>query len=195
MSGAAPRLQKVTFDALDALDDDIRAEVIQGSLVEKAAPTMEHGRAQRSLGGMLGRRFDRDGGGRWPGGWWLATEVDVRYETHEIYRHDVVGWRRDRLPTCPGGRPIDERPDWVCEILSPSNYKRDMLDKMGILRASGVPHYWIVNVVEQLLIVHRLEPSGYLVALTASAGQTVQAEPFDSVDLPVAVLFGAADDE
>ncbi len=46
-----------------------------------------------------------------------------------------------------------------------------------------------------MLVVHRLEPNGYLVALSASTGETVRAEPFDAVELPVGVLFGDEDEE
>jgi Uma2 family endonuclease len=87
------------------------------------------------------------------------------------------------------------RPDWVGEILSPRNEKRDLVDKMRSLHKAGVPYYWILNPVEQILVVHRLEPAGYLVALTAGADEVVRAEPFDAVDLAVAVLFGADDEE
>jgi Uma2 family endonuclease len=192
---AAPNRSQATFADLERLPEDVRAEIIHGSIVEKASPTMEHGRAQVATGGYLRRRFDRGGGGRWPGGWWLASEVDVEYESHELYRHDLAGWRRGRVPECPRGRPVRVRPDWVCEILSPSNEKRDLVDKMRVLRSAGVPHYWIINPEEQVLLVHRLEANGYLVALTAGADETVRAEPFEAVDLRVGALLGDADDD
>ncbi|HSS02894.1 MAG TPA: Uma2 family endonuclease [Kofleriaceae bacterium] len=191
---ASPR-PKATFAELEALGDDVSAEIIHGSIVEKASPTMKHGRSQRAFGGLLGQRYDRRPGGRWPGGWWIGTEVDVEYETHELYRHDLVGWRRDLVPTCPQDRPVRTRPDWVCELLSPSNEKRDLVDKMRVLHAAGVPHYWIGNPEAKLLIVHRWEPKGYLIAPTAASGEVVRAEPFDAVELRVDVLFGDADDE
>ncbi|HUH05144.1 MAG TPA: Uma2 family endonuclease, partial [Kofleriaceae bacterium] len=127
---APKKHQRATFAELEALGDSVRAEIIGGEIVEKASPTMEHGSAQTALGGYLHRRFNRRSGGRWPGGWWIGTEVDVEYATHEIYRQDIVGWRREHVPERPTGRPIRVRADWVCEILSPSNEKRDLVDKM-----------------------------------------------------------------
>jgi Uma2 family endonuclease len=87
------------------------------------------------------------------------------------------------------------RPDWVCEILSPPKEKRDLVDKLHVLRAHGVPHYWILHPEEKVLVVHRLEAQGYLVAPSASTGEVVRAEPFGEVELPVGVLFGDEDDE
>ncbi len=40
------------------------------------------------------------------------------------------------------------------------------------------------------LRVFRWTPEGYLVALTAQAGQRVRAEPFGAIELQVGVLFG-----
>jgi len=186
---------KATFADLEVLGDNLSAEVIHGTIVEKANPTMEHGRSQLATGGVLRRRFDRSSGGRWPGGWWFGTEVDVEYETHEVYRHDLVGWRRDRVPEFPRGWPVRVRPVWVCEMLSPSNEKRDLIDKMRVLHLAGVPHYWIGNPQDKTLVVHRWEPKGYLIVLTAASGDVVRAEPFEAVELRVDVLFGDPDDD
>lgn len=192
---AAPSSKRATFADLLALPEHVRAEVIHGSIVEKASPSHEHGGSQLMLGSVLARRFQRRPGGRWPGGWWFISEAEVEYETHEVYVHDVAGWRRERVPERPTGRPGRIRPDWACEILSPSNARRDLVDKFQVLQRCGVPHYWIIDPIEQTLIVHRWQPDGYLVALTAGAGDVVRAEPFDAVELRVATLFGLEDDE
>jgi Uma2 family endonuclease len=192
---AAYRPRNATFVDLALAPEDIRAEIIHGEIVEKAGPTMAHGVAQCSLAGCVGRWFRGGGGGPRPGGWWIGTEVDVEYEAHEVFRHDAVGWRRDRVPECPRGRPVRVRPDWVCEILSPSNEKRDLVDKLRVLQRAGVPHYWVVNPEEKLLVVHRLEPQGYLVALSAAAGESVRAEPFDAIEMKVSVLLGDEEED
>jgi Uma2 family endonuclease len=192
---AAPERKLATFADLESLGDSVSAEIIAGEIVEKASPTMEHGRSQGALAGYLGRRFDRKPGGRWPGGWWIGTEVDVEYTRHQVYRHDVVGWRRDRTPECPSGRPIRIHPDWVCELLSPESEKRDLVDKMQTLHQAGVPHYWILNPEEKVLVVHRHHADGYLVVLTASTGDTVRAEPFQDIELRAGVLFGDEDED
>jgi Uma2 family endonuclease len=193
MATARPEL--ATAADLGVLPGQVRAEVIHGVIVEKASPSAEHGVAQLAFGAMLKRRFQRQPGGRWPGGWWFGTEIEVEYETHEVYRHDVVGWRRDRVPQLPSGRPVRTRPDWACELLSPSNAKRDLVDKFQVLHANEVPHYWIADPVEKVLVVHRWESRGYLVALTAGLGDVVRAEPFASAELRVSVLFGVEDED
>lgn len=114
----------------------------------------------------------------------------MRLAAHDIVRPDVVGWRRDRLPERPRGRPVDHRPDWWCEILSPSNARTDLVDKLRVLHASSVPHDWIVDPERETLTVLRHTPEGYLAALVAKRGERVRAEPFDAVELAVGLLFG-----
>ena len=170
---------------------DAPCEVIHGAVVYKAEPSAEHGDAQLGLGTAIRGRFHGPPGGpRGPGGWWILAEVDVELEGHEIYRPDLVGWRRERVAERPRGRPVRIRPDWVCEVLSPSNATTDLVDKLDVYRRATVPHYWIVDPVTETLTVHRWTPEGYLIALRAARGATVRAEPFEAIEIAVGALFG-----
>ncbi len=55
---------------------------------------------------------------------------------------------------------------------------------------AGVPHYWIIDQVDRTLTVHRHATDGYLVALRCEEHERVRAEPFDAIELDVAVLLG-----
>lgn len=120
------------------------------------------------------------------------TEVEVLYaETQEVFRHDALGFRRDRVPQRPEGMPVAERPDWVCEILSTSTARVDLVKKQRTLHQHGVPHYWLVDPENQTLMVLRHAEGGHLNVQSAGVGDVVRAEPFDSVEIDVAELFGA----
>ena len=195
LRGARTR-QRATLADLLALDEDRRFhEIIGGELVPKASPSGEHGGAQAALTGSLFGPFNRRGGGPFPGGWWFETEVEIELETHEVYRPDVAGWRRDRVPERPSGYPVRIRPDWVCEILSPSNARDDQVTKFDGYQRGGVGHYWIVDPVLETLRVHRWTSEGYLVVSNAQRGQRVRAEPFEAIELQVGVLFGDDPDD
>jgi Uma2 family endonuclease len=178
-----------------ALPDDARFELIDGELIEKAAPTFEHGRAQAHTSLAIGGQFDRKPGGpHGPGGWWIGTEIDIAMDGRG-YRPDLAGWRRDRVAAPIKERPVTTRPDWICEIVSDSNRSTDTVTKLRRYQQAGVPHYWIVDQVDRTLTVHRHTPEGYLVVLRAEAHERVRAEPFAAIELHVAVLLGDDADE
>ncbi len=185
---AQPTAPQRTVDALDALPDDERVELIDGTLVYETT-SFEHGDAQSSLGGEIKSRFGGDGPGGGVSGWWIGSEVTVEYAATQAFRHDVAGWRKDRVPERPVGRRVRVRPDWVCEILS-TNKRKDLVEKRAVLQARGVPHYWIVDLHVPLLTVLRLGNDGYVIAATVAPGETARVEPFEAVELDVARLFG-----
>ena len=173
-----------SFDDLLRMPADFRGEIIGGQIVEKAAASPAHGRSQYMLGGSI-QAFARRPGGTAPGGWWIVTEVDVQYETHEVYRHDLTGWRREGLPALPTDRPVRVRPDWACEILSPSNWKSDTVDKVHTLQRLAVPFYWIVDLEHEVLTVYRYGNGVYEVAALAEPGQRARLQPFEAIELEV----------
>jgi Uma2 family endonuclease len=194
MTDAARRSTGAGIAELLAIPEaERRHEVIAGVLVQKEAATGKHGGVQVRISRKLGP-YDRRPGGRWPGGWWFATEVEVLLAPDQIFRPDVVGWRRERLPVLPSEVPIDVRPDWVCEILS-QNKRNDLILKKRAYHRAGVGHYWIVDPVEETLSVNRWHADGYVEVRVADRQERVRAEPFDAVELVVGVLFGDDDDD
>jgi Uma2 family endonuclease len=195
MSKAVSRGPIATVAEWLAQPEDRRLELIDGELVEKASPSFEHGLAQGQTVGALGGAFGRKGGGSGgPGGWWIATEVDVLLDGRG-YRPDIAGWRRDRVPAPLKERPVTIRPDWICEVVSESNRTVDTVTKLRRYHQAGVVHYWILDQVDRTLTVHRHTADGYLVALRASADERVRAEPFGAIELQVAVLLGEDPDD
>lgn len=187
---AASPLHLATAADLARLPPDVRAEIINGEIVEKANPSAEHADAQGgALVHLRGPYHRRSGGGK-PGGWWILPEVGIELALHEVYRPDIAGWRRDRTPERPSGTPVRARPDWICEVLSPTNSSNDLVKQLRVYHQVHVDHYWIADPQNETLTMLRWTPDGYLAALTAGRADRVRAEPFEEVELPVGVLFG-----
>jgi Uma2 family endonuclease len=195
MTAPALKVAPATLEDLLALPEERRRrlELIDGSLEDRGATSGEHGTAQYKLSVYTGP-FDRRPGGRWPGGWWFATEVDVYFDPDNTLKPDVAGWRRDRAPARPRGVPIMVRPDWVCEVLS-SNKRNDLVKKKRVYHRHQVPNYWIVDPEQETLLVYRWGADGYTEILVAERGDVVRAEPFEAIPLQVGVLFGDEEDE
>jgi len=167
---------------------DARQEVVRGDLVRKASPSFQHASTQNAIGGVLFGFRGPASAGR-PGGWWLGTEVEIELDTHDVYVPDVAGWRINRVPIPPMSRPVRIPPHWVCEILSPTTTARDLGHKQRTYHRMRVGHYWIVDPIEQVLSVYRWQEEGYLLALVATPGEVVRPEPFDAIELDIALLF------
>lgn len=165
-------------------------EIVDGELVEKAAGDDGHGLAQIEVGAAIVDSFGRRGGGGRPGGWWLRTEVDVCFEVDHVYRPDLSGWRRDRVPAIPDEFPIRIAPDWVCEVLSTTTARRDLGVKMDCYHRHKVGHYWVIDRANQLLLEYRHGVRAYERVLAAAPEQTVRAEPFDAIEIFVGRFFG-----
>jgi Uma2 family endonuclease len=111
-----------------------------------------------------------------------------------VYCHDLAGWRRDRVAELAGWS-VRIRPDWVCELLSPGDMRRDLVDEFQVLHRHRVPPYWIVDPQERWLHAHRWEPDGHVVLHAVGETDVVRPEPFEAVELRVAALFGIEDDD
>jgi Uma2 family endonuclease len=197
MSSAAARKQRcaTVADLLAIPEHERFHEIIDGELVQKAMPSIKHGRTQFELSGLLRDPYSRRPGRGGPGGWIFANEVEVLFHETQVLRPDVVGWRRERLPKLPDEAPVAVRPDWVCEILSPSNAYNDTLRKLLIYQRAEVPHYWIIDPLEEVLIVYRWTPEGYLLVVATAGTERVRAEPFPEVELSVHSLVAVEDDD
>jgi Uma2 family endonuclease len=196
MNQAALKIASVaTLEDFLAIPEEKRRryELIEGVIVERGAASGEHGGVQFALSAVMAP-FQRRPGGRSPGGWWFATEVDVYFDEAHTFRPDVAGWRRARSPERPQGTPVTLRPDWICEILS-TNRRNDSVKKMRAYHRHAVPHYWIVDPVEESLSVSRWTPEGYMESLTAERGERVLPEPFEAIPLLVGVLFGDEEED
>jgi Uma2 family endonuclease len=190
MSQSARR--RATLDDFWAIPEGERFhELVGGELTHKAAPSGEHGDAQAGVVGALRPSFQRrPGGAGGPGGWWIATEVEVLLETGDVVRPDVVGWRRERCPERPTGIPVKVRPDWICEVVSPTNATEDTVKKLRLYHQVAIPHYWIVDPREATLTVMRWSRDGFVTLTRAERHEVVRAEPFQAIELAVGTLFG-----
>jgi Uma2 family endonuclease len=185
-----PARKRPTYEDILKLGDDVHAEIIAGELVVHLGPVAEHGAMAAGLTAEIYNAFFRGRGG--PGGWWILIEVDVELPGGEWYRPDLIGYRRDRLPEFPRGRPLRERPDWVCEVLSASTVRHDKGPKREGWQRWGVPHLWLADPMERSITVLTWHEAGYLLSTVAVEGAPVRLAPFDAIELSLEEILPPA---
>jgi len=173
-----------------------RAEFIAGQIVQKALPGGMHGRLEMTVGNPIANAFRRKGRDDGTGGWWLQYETSVLYpDVREIHTHDIVGWRRTRVPEEPLDYPVREKPDWVCEI-SVSTLRKDIGPLRRTLELEDVPFYWVVDSAnKQIMVFERID--GHLVQTRSLFPEDglQRIPPFEAVEFSIGVLFGEEIDD
>ncbi len=139
-------LKLLTVDDLIQAEEE-RIELIDGEIVRRPTARSEHWLAQLALSDEVQLLRRRDG----PGGWWIMSEISVRYSEHQCPSHDLAGWRKEHVPERPSGI-MTLVPDWVCDILSPGHERKDAVHHLLLLQRAAVPHYWILSPEDRALI-------------------------------------------
>ena len=187
MIEAMSERRRATYEDVLAAPPEKVAEVVDGELYLFPRPGKPHAAATSALGEELGPAFKRGRGG--PGGWILLDEPELHL-VEDILVPDMAGWRREGMPVMTNELPyFDLAPDWVCEVLSDSTRKLDRAKKVPIYARSGVKHVWLVDPIARTLEVLRLEREKYMIMATWADEARVRAEPFDAIELDLAVLW------
>ena len=176
-----------TWEDLKAYEEGAHVEIIEGEIVVAPRPELIHGRAQSALCAFIAGPYDLNSDEE--SGWWIGVEPEVQLTTHNVVIPDLFGWRRRRMPTMPKGRPIRLAPDWVCEILSPSNASHDRITKADLYLRAGVQYLWLVDPDGGSIECYQASDKGW-VRLGAWLGdEAPKIAPFDEVALPLKRIF------
>src|SRR3954463_11855867 len=156
MSTTRPSPRAPTLADLDALPPGVVGEIIEGVLYTMTKPRARHQLTALGIAADLRAPFGLGRGG--PGGGGIITEpgLELPNDTKEI-SPDVAGWRRERMPEPPIDEPIRVVPDWVCEILSPTPLRHDLVHKLPYYAKIGVSYLWLADLDARVVTAHRLE--------------------------------------
>lgn len=176
------------WQELERLPRHFKGEIIDGRLYVQPRPRPRHARGIGYLGHHLGGAFDYDEDG--PGGWWIVPATGIELERAPEVAPDLAGWRRERLPEVPPpNEPFKLVPDWICEVLSPTNARYDRQTKAPYYASIGVPWLWLVDVSSQLIEVRRLHEAKWVVEAVFSDERDARMPPFDAIAIPLHRLW------
>ena len=188
MASALPKKQPAIYADLLALPENVVGEIVDGEVVVSPRPAPPHAVAASYLGIEIGGSFGRRHGG--PGGWLILDEPELHLGDHVLVP-DLAGWLRERMPRLPETAWFELRPDWVCEVLSPSTAILDRTRKQDIYRQHGVPWLWFVDPPSHTIEVLRLSGQDWVVAGTFGGEGEARIPPFDAVAIDVGALWDA----
>ena len=132
------------------LPEDVRAELIDGVFYDMASPTRIH---QGILGGLhiqLDACVQKHAGECFI----YMAPSDVELSNRTVVQPDLYIHCHPENETIA---PLKVAPDFVVEIISPSNPGHDIWRKQELYFRYGVREYWIVDPRRKLVTVYRFE--------------------------------------
>lgn len=172
---------------MDELPEGTKAEIVQGMLIVQSAASLKHQETVQNLQFELGPRFHRKG-------WLLLPDVQINLAPslkaqfqRDHVRPDYAGWRIDRAPVVSSERETDVMPDWICEVLSPSNEDYDRGLKLDIYETAKLPYLWFVDPERKRVEAY----AGNLrdAEMVARGADVIFAPPFDEHGLALEQLW------
>ena len=153
MSEALARANIYTEEDYYNLPEDVRAELIDGQIYYMAAPSRIHQEILSFLHLEIGNYLHSKKG---PCKVYPAPFAVKLFEDDD---RNVV--EPDISVICDPNKLTDRgctgAPDWIMEIVSPSNSSYDYIRKLNLYADAGVREYWIVNPMNQSVWVYFLE--------------------------------------
>ena len=135
---------------------ETRIELINQSIFMPPAPSTEHQRYSRKLefkliefveSKDLGEVFD--------------TPYDVIFDENTIVQPDLIFISKENAKII-SKRACEGVPDLLVEIISPSTFHRDSVEKFQLYEQFGVKEYWLIEPANQVIEVFRLENDKYV---------------------------------
>jgi Uma2 family endonuclease len=162
-----------------------RVELIKGYLLKMAAPNTFHQRVSRKLAFKIESYLQKS-----PCELFVAP-YDVRLYNRKkslLTDKEIFSVVQPDMCVICDKTKIDAKgcngsPDFIIEILSPSNSKVDLKDKYALYEANGVLEYWIIAPYEKYVQQFVLENDKYYLHEVYS--ETENATPFLFPDLQI----------
>lgn len=175
-----------TYDDLLQVPSHLVAEIVAGVLYTSPRPAPKQAATTTWLSGDLFGPYQRGRGG--PGGWTILFELELHLGEHVLVP-DLAGWRRTRMPALPQTAYFPLAPDWVCEVLSPSNSFHDRARKLPIYAEAGVLWAWLVDPGERSVEVFENVDGSWVLRHVVGEDENARLPPFDAVELVLSDLW------
>ena len=184
--------KKLTFDAWQALPETKqRYEIVDGVLIMPPAPTADHQWIMMELAVRL-RDFvnERDLGVVLP----APVDLLIQREPLRTRQPDILYLSAERTgikgrAQLRGLQFLEIPPDLVVEVLSPSNTRSHIEDRLADYRKVGVIECWLVSPEAETIEVLRLSPEEIATEATFGVDETLRSEVLGDFTLQLRDIF------
>lgn len=174
MPALQPQLQIITLEQYETLPEDARAEVFDGQIYYMASPSQEHQIISMELSTLLNTYLKSKKG-----------TCRVFHAPFDVKLNDapLTIVQPDLMIVCDKNKLDEKRcngaPDFIIEIVSPSNPSDDYIRKPFYYKNAGVREYWIVDPRRKTVTVNYFE--GNLLNVQYSFDSTIKVNIYDDL--------------
>jgi Uma2 family endonuclease len=183
----ASKLEPATLADLEVLPPHLEGELIDGVLYAMTRPRPAHPLVAMAMLADVYPGWHPGRGG--PGGWWIVPGPGLQLPGAEAICPDVAGWKRTRMPGPPREVPFTLVPDWVCEILSPSTRRHDLLIKLPFYARAGVAWCWMVDLDGEVVSAFRHDEGTWRLEGSFGDEHEARVPPFDAISVDLAAWW------
>lgn len=180
--------RKITYEEFTKMefpnDDPFLYELLNGELVRKNAPSGEHQFTQSKLFYKVARFVDEKDTGMV-----FSSPTAVILSEENAPQPDLIFLSKGKMGLLDPEWGIRGAPDMVVEIVSPSSYKRDHLDKKKLYAEFGVTEYWIVDPSNHSIEVYVLKEKAYQLHAFGISGEQVTSKVLEGFSMEVDAIF------
>jgi Uma2 family endonuclease len=180
--------KKMTFQEFREMelpdDDNFIYELLNGSLVKRASPTIRHQDIQGELFALMRTYVSEKKLGKV-----LSAPIDVYFDDHNCPQPDIVFVSKERRFLVEDSDYVNGAPDLIVEIISPGTGKNDRGWKKDLYERFAVKEYWIVDPSAKLVEIYGMRENAYrLLAIQEEEG-VVASSVLPGFELDIKVLF------
>ena len=173
----------------DWIDEDTKAEYINGQIILHSPVADEHWKTSDLLSSILSIYSRKKKLGR------VGVEKVMIRLTHNDYEPDIVFFKNEKANTFVEGKMLYPAPDFIVEILSKSTARFDRTIKKEDYAAHGVQEYWIIDPIKQTIEQYLLlieTDSEYFKPYIYSIHDDISSRVIEGFTIPVKSIFDEA---
>lgn len=164
-----------------ALPEGSKASIIRGHLCMAPAPRPRHQRCVWQLGTLLAPYDQSAPESTMSQRWYFLHEPELHLGSGpDKFQPDIVGWFAERASFGADDSSITIRPNWVCEVLSPSTEVFDRATKAPLYAEHRIDWLWLISPEDATIEVFANDGALYRPVKTLT--------PVDTSDLTPAML-------
>lgn len=178
-----PQQENITLEQYESLPEEVRAEVFDGQIYDMASPSQEHQTISTELTTLLNIYIKSAHGACRV----FHAPFDVKLSENPltIVQPDLmIVCDKDKLD----GKRCNGAPDFIIEIVSPSNAADDYIHKLYYYKNYGVREYWIVDPMRKIVVVNYFE--GNILNVQYDFFSTIKVNIYDNLYINFAEIAG-----